>query len=81
MVDRTGKSAAITAVVITATFVEDEDVVDAAVDDDIEPTTVLSAAFAELAPVCLFAAVVEPPFPALRLPPVDGFNPSIQTRC
>lgn len=81
MVDSTGKSAAMTAVVMTATFVEEEVVVDAAGDDDNGPTTVLSAAFAEVAPACLFVAVVEPPFPTLRLPPVDGFNPSIQTRC
>lgn len=76
IVDNTGKSAAITAVVMTAIFDEDEVVVTAADD---EPTTEPSTEAEP--PVCLFPVDVTPPFPALRLPPVDGFNPSIQTRC
>lgn len=70
-----------TAVVITATF-DDVDVATVPEDDDNEPTTAPSATVAEVVtPGCLLATVVVPPFPALRLPPVDGFNPNIQTRC
>jgi hypothetical protein len=66
---------------MTATF-DDEVVAIAAEDDDNEPTTVPSAAVPELlTPECLFDTAVAPPFPALRLPPVDGLSPSIQTRC
>lgn len=81
MVDRTGRSAAITAVVMTATF-DDEAAVVVAEDDDIEPTIEPSTVVAEVVtPGCLFAATEVPPFPALRLPPVDGFSPNIHTRC
>lgn len=81
MVDRTGRSAAMTAVVMTATF-DDETVVDVAEEDDIEPTIEPSAVAVEaVTPACLFVATVVPPFPALRLPPVDGFSPNIHTRC
>jgi len=77
MVDKTGKSAAITAVVITATFVEDDEEVTAADEELTDPSIVLEA----VPPVCLFPANVTPQFPTLRLPPVDGFRPSIHTRC
>lgn len=81
MVESTGRSAAITAVVMTATF-DDDKVDDTEEDEDSEPTTVPSAAVAEVVtPVCLFGTDVAVLFPALRLPPVDGFKPNIQTRC
>lgn len=64
---------------MTATLDEDEAVV--VVEDD-DPTTEPSALVVEVAtPPCLLPADEAPPFPALRLPPVDGFSPSIQTRC
>lgn len=66
---------------MTATF-DDEVVATVAEDDDNDPTTVPSAAVPELVtPECLFDTAVVPPFPALRLPPVDGLSPNIQTRC
>lgn len=66
---------------MTATF-DDEVVATAAEDDDNEPTTVPSDVVPELeTPECLFDTDVAPLFPALRLPPVDGLSPSIQTRC
>lgn len=66
---------------MTATF--DDEVVDTEeVDDDNDPTTVPSAVVAELVTLeCLFGTDVAALFPALRLPPVDGFKPNIQTRC
>jgi len=70
-----------TAVVMTATF-DDDEVDTEEVDDDNEPMTVPSAAVAEVVTLeCLFGTDVVPLFPALRLPPVDGFKPNIQTRC
>lgn len=67
--------------VITATF-DDEVVVAVEEDDDNEPTIVPSTVVVEeLTPACLFVATVVLPFPAFRLPPVDGFNPNIHTRC
>lgn len=67
---------------MTATLEDDEVVATIDDDDDIDPTTVLSMALAEEATTpCLFVIVVIPPFPALRLPPVEGFSPSIHTRC
>lgn len=68
-----------TAVVMTATF--DEVVATAPVDDDNEPTLPSATVAEVVTPACLLVTDVEPPFPALRLPPVDGFNPKIQTRC
>lgn len=80
--ESTGRSAAITAVVITATFDDDKVVDTEEVDDDNEPTPVTSTPVTEVVtPECLLGTDVAAPFPALRLPPVDGFKPNIQTRC
>lgn len=71
-----------TAVVMTATFDDDKVVDTEEADDDNEPIPVPSVAVTEvLTPECLLGIDEAALFPALRLPPVDGFKPNIHTRC